>query len=358
MKSEDSFFAAAIESATAFNQAVQDVALTSGLFDSLSHFSSVDAVIRRMGFLPEHGARVENLLRILSNEGSLIERQSDGLSVFRANTDIVDVLRDRPNGGRFHATDTLTDWYDARHLERIRESNFNFFGRDLSFLRRRGEALRFDGQYEDVWRTNLTNPLYEFGRLLCVRELVAEGATRFLDLACGMGFGSQRLAEFADGPARITGVDRSSDFLQIARQGSYLDARTDFIERDLNSGLITLPAGSVDGILFNGAFHFIQDKPALLRQMWQALRPGARLAIGHCFSRSNFADERMHDFHFSLLENVSWPLPWSELVDLVDHCGFEVYKQFHRGSHSYLVARRLAVVSEPDVVVEPDLDSS
>jgi SAM-dependent methyltransferase len=340
MKSEDSMLAAAIESATAFNQAVQDVALTSGLFDALTHFTSVDGVMRRMGFLAEHRTRVENLLRILANEGTLEEREYNGLLVFRRDTAAVDALPDRVNGGRYRARDVLTDWYDTRHLERIRESNFQFFGHDLSFLRAPGEALRFDAQYEQLWRINLTNPLYEFGRMLCVRELVADGAYRFLDLACGMGFGSRRLAEFADRPAQIVGVDRSRDFLEIARAGDYLTATTQFVERDLNTGLIPVAPESVDGILFNGAFHFMKAQQDLLLQMWRALRAGGRLAIGHCFSRSGFADERMHDFHFSLLENASWPLPWGQLVDLVTSCGFDVYKQFHRGSHSYLVARR------------------
>lgn len=347
MKSEDSFFEAAIESATAFNRAVQDVAATSGLFDALDQFTPVDDVMRRLDFRAEHTARVGNLLRILSNEGSLEERETNGVTLFRRNIEAVDALADRADGGRFRASDTLAQWYDQRHLERIRQSNFEFLGPDLSFLRRPGEALRFDGQYEDLWRANLTNPLYEFGRMLCVRELTANMSYRFLDLACGLGIGTRRLAEFAQRPARIIGVDRSRDFLQVARQGDYLSATTNFVERDLNTGLIPMPPGSVDGILFNGAFHFVQDKQALLVQMWQALRPGGRLALGHCFSRSGFADERMHDFHFSLLENTSWPLPWTDLVELVGHCGFEVYKQFHRGSHSYLVARRNADAPEP-----------
>lgn len=347
MRSEDSFFRAAIESATAFDQAVQDVALTSGLFDALEHFTPADEVMRRMRFLPEHSTRVVNLLRILADEGSLEERSHGGLTVFRTNIEVVKSLEDRADGGRFRASGTLSEWYDERHLQRIRQSNFDFFGHDLSFLRQPGQALRFDAQYEQVWRTNLTNPLYEFGRLLCVRELVEGASERFLDLACGMGFGTRRLAEYADRPARITGVDRSRDFLDVARKGNYGTATTEFIERDLNTGLIPVAAESVDGILFNGAFHFLHDKKAMLIQMWRALRPGGRLAIGHCFSRSGFADERMHDFHFSLLENASWPLPWSELVELVGHCGFEVYKQFHRGSHSYLVARRKATVPEP-----------
>jgi SAM-dependent methyltransferase len=350
MKSETSLYQAAIESATAFNQAVQDVALTSGLFDALTHYESIDDVMRRMGFRDEHRARVENLLRILANEGSLEEREHNGLLVFRRNAAVVDALHDRPDGGRFRASDVLADWYDHRHLERIRESNFHFFGRDLSFLRTPGEALRFDAEYEHVWRTNLTNPLYEFGRLLCVRELVADGGYRFLDLACGMGFGSRRLAEFAERPAQIIGVDRSCDFLDIARVGDYLGASIQFVHRDLNTGLMPVTPESFDGALFNGAFHFIEDKQQILVQIWRAIRAGGRLAIGHCFSRSGFADERMHDFHFSLLENTSWPLPWAELIDLVTYCGFDVYKEFHRGSHSYLVGRRRADAPEPALV--------
>ncbi|TMD15801.1 MAG: hypothetical protein E6J00_01960 [Chloroflexi bacterium] len=95
-------------------------------------------------------------------------------------------------------------------------------------------------------------------------------------------------------------------------------------------------------MLFNGAFHFLVDKRSRLREIRETLRPGGAFALGHCFSRSQFADEPMHDFFFSLIEDPVYPLTWREIREMVQEAGFAILRQFHRGSHSYLVAERLA----------------
>lgn len=341
MKSERSMFEAAIESARIFNRAVVEVARTGGLVGALSRTSSVDDVIQRMAFRPERREQVQTLLNLLSHEGVLDKRLARGTVVFerRAGTRSEEPDADGPE--RYQPRmPAIEAWFGEGHSELIRASNKEFLGSDLSFLRSPDAALKFNREYEFAWRTNLTNPLYEFGRLICVRELVGRGS-RFLDLACGPGFGVQRLAEFAAPGAAIVAVDKSHDFLDIARRGVYPGARIRYLQRDLNLGLPPLPRGGFDGVLFNGAFHFIVDKPARLREIREALRPGGLLALGHCFSRSGFADEPMHDFFFSLIEDRVYPRSWREIRSMVQEAGFAVRREFHRGSHSYLVAERL-----------------
>ncbi|WP_242910562.1 class I SAM-dependent methyltransferase [Actinomadura terrae] len=335
MKSEETLFTAAIESADIFNNAVREVAQTSGLMTALTHFRAVDDIVRTMGFRPERADQVLHLLKVLVATGAVEQRQHGGVPVFRAKRQQTASAPER----YAPKYDKLDFWYGEGHAELIRNGNKAMLGDDLSFLRTPDAAIKFNGEYETAWRTNLQNPLYDFGRMLAVREMTARG-NRFLDLACGPGFGAVRLAEFSESACTVLGVDKSTDFLEIARTNLYPGAQVSFIERDLNTGLPPLMPGSFDGVLFNGAFHFIEDKPARLREIWRALRPGGVFALGHCFSYSGFADQAMHDFYFSLLKDKAYILPWSTLKDLVSEAGFTIYKEFHRGSHSHLIAER------------------
>jgi SAM-dependent methyltransferase len=332
MKSTVSLFDAALESASIFNRAVSECAESSGLIAYLRQPRTADEIVRDFRFHPERRSLLEALLATLESEAviaRLVDRE--GRNAFAAGS---------APAGRHAPRRATSEWFGEAHAELVRSSNKEFLGEDLGLFRSLEGAIKFNREFESAWRTNLQNPLYEFGRLRCVAELVSRGCS-FLDLACGPGFGIQRLAEFSTEPCTIVGVDKSRDFLEIASRIVYPAAKFTLIHRDLNRGLPPFPPGSFDGILFNGAFHFISDKPARLAEMHFVLRPGGLLAIGHCFSRSGFADEAMHDFYFSLLEDASWPVGWSSLKDDVAQAGFGVVEEFHRGSHSYLLAERL-----------------
>jgi SAM-dependent methyltransferase len=355
MKSEDGFFHAAIESAHIFNHAVREVAFSSGLMSALNTYRSIDDIVRVMDFRTERAEQVGHLLRILESEGYTESREHSGLTVFKAvPADTQTAVSLAGDNSRYQPKYDLVDsWFGEGHSEKIRESNKKLLGADLSFMRSQQSAIRFNNEYADSWRINLNNPLYDFGRLLCVRELTTRG-NRFLDLASGPGFGAQRLAEFSDGQCEIVCVDKSTDFLAMARSNTYPSAKVTFIEQDLNQGLPPLAAGSFDGILFNGAFHFMADKASRLREMWRALRPGGALALGHCFSHSGFGDETMHDFYFSLISDRAYVLPWSSVKELVEEVGFNIFREFHRGSHSYLIAERPLTVAEAPALTALD----
>lgn len=243
-------------------------------------------------------------------------------------------------GALIHETraDVLAPWFGESHVRAIRDANVALLGLDLQFFRSDDAKIRFDREFLEAWKINLSNPLYDFGRIIAVREM-AERGRRFIDLACGLGYGLERLAQMAPG-CDILAVDKSADMLAEARRVIYPGATVRFVLRDLNLGLPPVRAGSVDGVLFNGAFHFIEDKPARLREIARALRPGGLLVIGHCFSFSGFPDEAMHRFYFAMLEDESYPIPFAALESMVANAGFTPYKTYHRGSHSYLLAER------------------
>jgi SAM-dependent methyltransferase len=346
MKSERSLFTAAVESGHIFNQAVREVAETSGLLDLLHNARSVDEVVRVMGLLPERTDQVRHMLRALAAEG-VVTNAGPHPDVYQTDKAVRASLA-LPDNGRYRPRmDRIQPWFGDRHVDAIRASNKQLLGADLDFFRSPTAAIEFSAKFEAGWRTNLQNPLYEFGRVRLVEELVRRGS-RFMDLACGPGYGLARLADASRAPCTVLAVDKSADFLRMARAGSYPNATISFVHRDLNLGLPPVLPRSFDGVLFNGAFHFIEQKPQRLREIWRALRPGGLLALGHCFSHSGFADEPMHDFYFSMLADRAYVLPWLRIKELVGEVGFDIQHEFHRGSHSYLLAERPVTALDDD----------
>lgn len=339
IQSERSLFDAATESARIFNWVAAECAMSGDLLRVLRRFSTPADVMSKMGFHPSKGESLRALLEVLVSIGLVERRGIDGGSVYRTRLKVLGRHRTL-NGGlqRYQPRyQILKPWFGERHVELIRSSNRRLLGEKLEFFRSPSVKIRFDRSFLDAWRTNLTNPLYEFGRVVAVRHLVARGR-RFLDLASGLGYCAQRLAEFSSGGCEIICIDRSPDMLREAQRLVYPGAKVRFMLWDLNDGLPPLPTRWFDGVMFTGAFHFIEDKQARLREIHQVLRPGGILAIGHCFCRSNFEDEPMHDFYFSMVENTSWPIRFQELRSMVTDTGFQELHRYHRGSHSYLLA--------------------
>jgi SAM-dependent methyltransferase len=347
-QTERGLFEAALESARIFNSVAVECGVTSGLVASMRELATADDLRRRWNFHSSKSEAFRALLNVMVDAGFAERVPCPEGPAYRALPGALAVRRDLDGEiGRYQPRSAILEpWFGDPHVNLIHASNRALLGHDLHFFRSPAVRIRFDREYLDAWRTNLTNPLYEFGRLLAVQELVNRGR-RFLDLAGGLGYSSQRIAQLSPEGCEIVLVDKSADFLSEARLALYPGAKIRFVLHDLNGGLPRLPECCFDGVLFNGSFHFIFDKPARLREIHQVLRPGGLLVLGHCYCRCGFADEPMHDLYFSLLEDQAWPVTFDQLRTLVADSGFHEIRSYFRGSHAYLLAERLAAADEP-----------
>jgi len=92
--------------------------------------------------------------------------------------------------------------------------------------------------------------------------------TRWADLGCGSGLFTLTLAGLLQPESIIYAVDRhpAIDQQMTANQVSIQPQKNDFVKKDL--GLRDL-----DGILMANSFHYVKDKPALLKTLKAILRP-------------------------------------------------------------------------------------
>ncbi len=98
-----------------------------------------------------------------------------------------------------------------------------------------------------------------------VEELRALPHERILDLGCGDGFLTRRIAESG---ATIIGVDSSPEMIAAAKKLG-VDAR--------NASGDDLPfEQEFDAVFSNAALHWTSDQDAVLKGVYRALKPGGR----------------------------------------------------------------------------------
>lgn len=108
-----------------------------------------------------------------------------------------------------------------------------------------------------------------------VELLAPRPAERILDLGCGDGALTQKLA---DSGCRVTGVDASAEMVAAAQSrgldACMMDARGLPFEQ------------TFDAVFTNAALHWIKQPDEVIAGVWRALRPGGRF-VGECGGHGN-----------------------------------------------------------------------
>jgi SAM-dependent methyltransferase len=119
------------------------------------------------------------------------------------------------------------------------------------------DSSAYDGSHSFV---------YEYGADV-VDLLDPRSDERILDLGCGTGHLTDRIAESA---AEVVGLDRSAEMIEEAR-ASYTDR--EFRRADAREFTVSEP---FDAVFSNAALHWIDDQDAVLDRVADALEPGGR----------------------------------------------------------------------------------
>jgi trans-aconitate methyltransferase len=137
---------------------------------------------------------------------------------------------------------------------------------------------------QQTWDTSLYAGNGRFVALLAeslVEALDPQPGERILDLGCGDGFLTRRIA--ASGAA-VVGVDSSPQMVAAAQERG-VDAR-------LASGESLSFDQEFDAVFSNAVLHWMRDHDALLQGVYRALKPGGRF-VAECGGQGNIAAIRV-----------------------------------------------------------------
>ena len=135
-------------------------------------------------------------------------------------------------------------------------------------------------------------PLYE--RFVCFRHILTTGlgihgeralalyppqqGQRVLDVGCGFGDTTQRIAAMVGAQGEVTGVDAAARFIEAARSES-IEARIGNARFEVADVQREVPGGQYDLAFSRFGTMFFANPVVALRNVRFALRPGGRLVI-------------------------------------------------------------------------------
>ena len=95
-----------------------------------------------------------------------------------------------------------------------------------------------------------------------------------LDLGCGTGSLTKALSNKVGSEGKVVAVDPDGERIQLAKM-KYPASNTEYVQANDS----TFPPGKYDLVYCNATIHWIHDKKALFKRVYQNLRPGGQFAF-------------------------------------------------------------------------------
>lgn len=149
------------------------------------------------------------------------------------------------------------------------------------------------------------------------------GRTAVLDAACGIGYGSQMIAE-QHPHSRVRAFDRDPATLAYART-HYARPNIEYVAVDLEAWSPT--EAGFDAVVSFETIEHLQTAPTFLRAIWQSLQPNGLLVCSTPDQTTNPFDPVRFPFHVRHYTSVEL----TELLRLAGFAHIELFAQFRYG---------------------------
>jgi ubiquinone/menaquinone biosynthesis C-methylase UbiE len=161
-----------------------------------------------------------------------------------------------------------------------------------------------------------------------VKELPLTPDMQVLDLACGDGFYTRRIAERLGAAGSVTGADVNRQYLSEANAKASREtggARVVFVAASFDE--LPFPDGTFDFVWCAQSLYSLPDPVVVVRSMARVLRPGGVVAV--------LENDTLHQVLLPWPVHLELPLREAELAWFVERS---------RNSNKYYVGRRLPAV--------------
>lgn len=167
-----------------------------------------------------------------------------------------------------------------------------------------------------------------YGCGLVIPERLA--GLRVLDLGCGSGRDVFLLAKLVGEAGEVVGVDMTPEQLAVAREHEawhaarfgYAAPNTRFVEGYIEKlGELDLAPGSFDLVVSNCVINLSSDKGAVLRGVFDLLKPGGELYFSDVYADRRVPDAVRND-PVLYGECLGGALYWNDFENLARDCGF------------------------------------
>ena len=132
-------------------------------------------------------------------------------------------------------------------------------------------------------------PQKNFGVKLMSKVRIGEGMS-VLDLGCGTGYLSSKLAEKVGSTGWVLGVDPDIERIKAAQE-IYGGFDSLYFEEGSTE---KFQEGPYDIVFSNVVLHWVSDKETAFKNVYNSLKPGGIFAIGVVLSHSEFFDQLMN----------------------------------------------------------------
>ena len=216
---------------------------------------------------------------------------------------------------------------------------------EVEFFDRHGAAVDEYDVFSEFTSQRLTE--------ICLEKCGLSGAERILDLGCGSGVFSGRLAKAG---LRVTGVDISPKLIEIARERQ---PGVEFAVGDAEA--LTYEDSSFDAVFLGGVIHHFPDPEPLSREVARVTKPGGSFFAFDPNRRNPITflyRDRSSPFYSSVgVTPNERPVVARDVVRIFRNCAFEVNVDYMSVQYTYVASGKLRWLLPAYNVIEKGLFS-